>query len=71
VAFLARFNPLVIVPVAVMFGGIDAAGRIIQRRMALPDATMQVLRGLIFVVLLISETLYGRFAIFKGQEART
>lgn len=71
VAFLARFNPIVIVPVAVMFGGIDAAGGIIQRRMALPDATVQVLRGLIFVVLLISETLYGRFAIFKGPEART
>ncbi len=71
VAFLARFNPLVIVPVAVMFGGIDAAGGIIQRRMALPDATVQVLRGLIFVVLLISETLYGRFAIFKSPEART
>ena len=71
VAFLARFNPIVIVPVAVLFGGIDAAGGIIQRRMALPDATVLVLRGLIFVVLLISETLYGRFAIFKGPEART
>ena len=70
VAFLARFNPIVIVPVAVLFGGIDAAGGIIQRRMALPDATVLVLRGLIFVVLLISETLYGRFAIFKGPEAR-
>ena len=71
VAFLARFNPLVIVPVAVMFGGIDAAGGIIQRRMALPDATVLVLRGLIFVVLLISETLYGRFALFKSPEARS
>jgi simple sugar transport system permease protein len=70
VAFLARFNPIVIVPVAVLFGGLDAAGGIIQRRMALPDATVLVLRGLIFVVLLISETLYGRFAIFKGPEAR-
>ncbi len=70
VAFLARFNPIVIVPVAMLFGGIDAAGGIIQRRMALPDATVLVLRGLIFVVLLISETLYGRFAIFKGPEAR-
>ena len=70
VAFLARFNPIVIVPVAVLFGGIDAAGGIIQRRMALPDATVLVLRGLIFVVLLISETLYGRFAIFKGPEVR-
>ena len=26
----------------------------------MPDATVQVLQGLMFVVLLVSETLYGR-----------
>jgi general nucleoside transport system permease protein len=67
VSFLARHNPLVIPPVAIMFGGIVAAGGLIQRRMGLPDATVQVLEGLIFVVLLTSETLYGRFAIFKPR----
>src|SRR5579863_2046152 len=67
VAFLARHNPLVIPPVAIMFGGIVAAGGLIQRRMGLPDATVQVLEGLIFVVLLTSETLYGRFSIFKPK----
>jgi ABC-type uncharacterized transport system permease subunit len=67
VAFLARQNPLVIPPVAIMFGGIVAAGGLIQRRMGLPDATVQVLEGLIFVVLLTSETLYGRFSIFKPK----
>jgi len=67
VAFLARHNPLVIAPVAVMFGGIVAAGGLVQRRMGLPDATVQVLEGLIFVVLLTSETLYGRFSIFKPK----
>ena len=65
VSFLARHNPVAIVPVSVMFGGIVAAGGIIQRRMGLPDATVLVLQGLIFIVLLISETLYGRFEIFK------
>ena len=67
VAFLARHNPLAIVPVAIMFGGIAAAGGLIQRRMGLPDASVQVLQGLIFVVLLVSETLYGRFKIFSGE----
>jgi ABC-type uncharacterized transport system permease subunit len=67
VAFLARHNPIAIVPVAVMFGGIVAAGGLIQRRMGLPDATVLVLQGFIFIVLLISETLYGRFAIFRGD----
>jgi len=65
VSFLARHNPLMIPPVAILFGGIVASGGLIQRRMGLPDATVLVLQGLIFVVLLTSETLYGRFSFFK------
>jgi general nucleoside transport system permease protein len=67
VSFLARHNPLAIVPVAILFGGLVASGGLIQRRMGLPDATVLVLQGLIFIVLLISETLYGRFAFFRGD----
>jgi simple sugar transport system permease protein len=67
VSFLARHNPLAIIPVAIMFGGIVASGGLIQRRMDLPDATVLVLQGLTFVVLLVSETLYGRFKIFQVQ----
>jgi ABC-type uncharacterized transport system permease subunit len=65
VSFLARHNPLAIIPVAIMFGGIVAAGGLVQRTMDLPDATVLVLQGLTFVVLLASETLYGRFKIFQ------
>ena len=65
VAFLARHNPLMIVPVAIMFGAIEASGGLIQRRMDMPDATALVLQGIIFVVLLASDSLYGRFAIFQ------
>lgn len=73
VAFLARHNPLAIVPVAILFGGIVASGGLVQRRMDLSDATVLVLQGLTFVVLLVSETLYGRFKIFqvKGTADRT
>ena len=72
-AFLARHNPLAIVPVAILFGGIVASGGLIERRMGLPDATVLVLQGLTFVVLLMSETLYGRFKIFqvRGTAERT
>jgi ABC-type uncharacterized transport system permease subunit len=70
VSFLARHNPIVIIPVAILFGGLVASGGLIQRRMELPDATVLVLQGLIFVVLLASETLYGRFAIFKPTRAK-
>jgi general nucleoside transport system permease protein len=65
VSFLARHNPLAIIPVAILFGAIDAAGGLIQRRMGMPDATTAVLQGIMFVVLLVSETFYGRFAFFR------
>ena len=65
VAFLARHNPLAIIPVAILLGGIDASGGLIQRRMGLPDATVLVLQGTLFVVILFGETFYGRFKIFN------
>jgi ABC-type uncharacterized transport system permease subunit len=65
VAFLARHNPLAIIPVAMLLGGIDASGGLIQRRMGLPDATVLVLQGTLFVVILFCETLYGRFRVFN------
>jgi simple sugar transport system permease protein len=67
VSFLARHNPLLIVPVAILFGAIEASGGLVQRRMDMPDATALVLQGIIFVVLLASETLHGRFAIFRPR----
>ena len=72
VSFLARHNPYVIVPVAVLFGGLSAAGGLVQRRMGMPDATVLVLQGFIFVVLLASETLYGRLSLFRisGRQGR-
>src|SRR3954462_6997436 len=70
VAFLARHNPLAIIPVAIFIGGIAAAGGLIQRRMGMPDATVQVLQGLMFVVLLVSETLYGRIPFFQTKGPR-
>ncbi|MEJ0071800.1 MAG: ABC transporter permease [Pseudomonadota bacterium] len=66
VAFLARHNPLAIVPIAILFGGIVASGGLIQRRMGLPDATILVLEGMVFVAILASETLYGRWRVFPA-----
>ncbi|ULJ76225.1 ABC transporter permease [Rhizobium gallicum] len=65
VAFLARQNPLAIIPVAILLGGIDASGGLIQRRMGLPDATVLVLQGTLFIVILFCETFYGRFKVFN------
>ena len=68
VAFIARHNPLAIVPVAILLGGINASGGMLQRRLDLPDATVLVLQGIAFMTILASETLYGRFRIFRGGD---
>ena len=69
IAFLARHNPLAIPPMAFLMGGIAAAGGLLQRRLGLPDATVLVLQGMIFVSILASETLYGRLRWFQPREA--
>ncbi|UEM04213.1 ABC transporter permease [Skermanella rosea] len=67
IAFIARQNPLAVIPVALMFGGIAASGGLLQRRLDLPDATILVLQGIAFVMILASDTLYGRFRIFQPR----
>jgi general nucleoside transport system permease protein len=69
VAFIARQNPLAIVPVAVLLGGISASGGMLQRRLDLPDATVLVLQGVAFMLILASETLYGRFRLARPRPA--
>jgi simple sugar transport system permease protein len=69
VAFLARHNPLAIIPVAILLGGIRASSGLLQRSHELPDATALVLQGIIFVVILASEVFYGRIKWFKTKEA--
>jgi ABC-type uncharacterized transport system permease subunit len=65
IAFIARQHPLAIVPVAVLVGGISASGGMLQRRLDLPDATVLVLQGVAFMVILASEALYGRIKILR------
>jgi simple sugar transport system permease protein len=68
VAFIARHNPLAAAVVAILLGGILAAGGILQRVHQLPDATVLVFQGLVFLAVLYSESLYGRLAFFKERE---
>jgi len=60
VSFVARHQPLAIPPVAILFGGFGAAGSLLQRRMGLPDASVQVLLGFAFVLILAAEAWRGR-----------
>ena len=69
VAFIARQNPIAIVPVAVLVGGLSASGGMLQRRLDLPDATVLVLQGIAFMLILASEALYGRLKPFRAETA--
>jgi ABC-type uncharacterized transport system permease subunit len=60
VSFVARHNPWAVIPVAVLFGGFGAAGSLLQRRMDVPDASVMVLQGFAFLLILASEALRGR-----------
>ena len=61
IAFIARHNPLAIIPAAILFGGIRAASGLMQREHGLPDATSLVLQGIIFLTILAAEALYGKW----------
>jgi simple sugar transport system permease protein len=56
VAFIARANPLAVIPVALILGGIGASGGLLQRVFDLPDATVNVLQGILFICILFSDT---------------
>jgi general nucleoside transport system permease protein len=71
IAFLAVHNPLAIIPVAVLLAGFEASSGLIQRRMDLPDATVLVLEGFVFVAILLSDTLHGRFKTFAPDRWET
>ncbi|MBX3625589.1 MAG: ABC transporter permease [Rhizobacter sp.] len=60
VSFVARHNPWAVIPVAVLFGGFGAAGSLLQRRMDVPDASVMVLQGFAFLLILASEALRGK-----------
>jgi simple sugar transport system permease protein len=71
VSFVARHQPLAIIPVAILFGGFGAAGSLLQRRLGLPDASVQVLLGFAFVLILASEAMRGRLLPISLLPRRT
>jgi general nucleoside transport system permease protein len=69
VAFIARGNPLAVIPVALILGGIGASGGLLQRVFDLPDATVNVLQGILFICILFSDTFRGR-SFFRRSPAK-
>jgi simple sugar transport system permease protein len=67
IAFIARHNPLAIIPAAVLLGGIRASGGLLQRWHDLPDASVLVLQGIMFMMILVSEPFYGRLPLARAR----
>ncbi|HKP61676.1 MAG TPA: ABC transporter permease [Polyangiales bacterium] len=67
VAFVARQHALAILIVAVLMGGIEASGGVLQRRHDLPDAAVDVFKGILFLVILASETYVARAQAFAQR----
>jgi general nucleoside transport system permease protein len=67
VSFVARHKPWAVIPVAILFGGFGSAGSLLQRRLDLPDASVLVLQGFAFVLILASEALRGRMGEWLTQ----
>lgn len=65
VAFAARQNPLAIIGCAILLGGIEASGSLLQRRLGLPDATTLILEGILFTSLLAWEALTPRIVSWR------
>jgi simple sugar transport system permease protein len=68
VAFIARQNPFMAIPMAILLGGILASGGILQRRHNLPDASVLVFQGIVFLLILFSESQYGKHKFFQDRE---
>lgn len=60
VAFVARQNPLAIIPVAILLGGVNASGDLLQMKLKLSSASVQVFQGILFLVILGLDTWAGR-----------
>ncbi|HEX5356049.1 MAG TPA: ABC transporter permease [Aquabacterium sp.] len=69
VSFVARHNPFAVIPVAILFGGFGSAGSLLQRRLDLPDASVLVLQGFAFVLILASEALRGRMGEWMTMQS--
>ncbi|WP_028228772.1 ABC transporter permease [Paraburkholderia ferrariae] len=65
VAFAARQNPFAVIVCAMLIGGIESSGSLLQRRLDLPDAATLVLQGLLFANLLAWEALGPRIAAWR------
>jgi len=70
VSWLARHNPLAIIFVAILMGGLMSGSDSLQLSENLPFASVNILMGCIFFFLLCSDYFMKKFLPFKHGEAK-
>jgi simple sugar transport system permease protein len=56
VALVARLNPLVMVPIAVLFGALDNGAQAMQRSQGVSPVLVQVIQAMVIMILLVFDT---------------
>ncbi|KAB8312347.1 ABC transporter permease [Erwinia endophytica] len=57
VALLARLNPLLVIPTAVLYGGLEVGGSAMQRQTGLPTSVVLILQSLVVILILAGDIL--------------
>ena len=66
VAFVARQNPLAVIPVAILLGGVTSSGDLLKAQLNLSSASVQVFQGILFLCILGLDTWAGRLGELGG-----
>jgi ABC-type uncharacterized transport system permease subunit len=66
VAFVARQNPIAVIPVALLLGGVASSGDLLQAQLGLSSASVQVFQGILFLCILGLDTWAGRLGEVGG-----
>jgi len=69
VAWLGRLNPLLIIIVSFLFGGLLVGGDAIQVSLGLPGATINFINGLILTFLLVQSFSRGRASLTRKRRS--
>nr|WP_229655777.1 ABC transporter permease [Pantoea sp. 201603H] len=57
VALLARLNPLLVIPTAILYGGLEVGGNAMQRQTGLPTSVVLILQSLVVLLILAGDIL--------------
>jgi len=57
IALLARLNPLMVIPTAILYGGLEVGGSAMQRQTGLPTSVVLILQSLVVLLILAGDIL--------------